>query len=89
MKRSHKAPHFMEQGTKVVLEALLNGPPLPLPEMPRRWPVTRPMLTHLVAELKRAGLVAPVPSGRIPGGVAYGLTYEGRAQAEGLARPAA
>jgi DNA-binding HxlR family transcriptional regulator len=78
MRRNHDAPDFRDEGTQAVLEALVDGP-LTLPEIPRRWPVTRPILTFLVGELLRGGLLAPVPGSRIPGATAYALTHEGRA----------
>lgn len=81
MTDSIEVPDLMAEARLSLLEALAAEGPLTLPEMPRRWPVTRPLLTFLVRELVRAGLVARVPGGRIPGARGYALTPAGRAAA--------
>jgi DNA-binding HxlR family transcriptional regulator len=62
-----------------VLEELAEAGPLTLPEIPRRWPVIRPMLERRVRELVAEGLVEGVPSKRVPGKTAYSLTPRARA----------
>lgn len=78
MERFTHTPDLLAEAREVILAALRDGPPLTLPEIPRRWPITRPMLSFLVRELLAAGLLAPVPGGRIPGQTAYALTAAGR-----------
>lgn len=77
-----QTPDLLAEARAVILSALRDEGPLGLPEMPRQWPVTRPMISLLLVELLRAGLVAPVPGGRIPGRTAYALTAEGRVAAD-------
>jgi len=85
MHHQAELPDLLAEARATILEALLDGPPLTLPEIPRSWPVTRPMVDFLVRELLASGLVAAVPGGRVPGVTSYALTIEGRAVASGRA----
>lgn len=81
MERFTHTPDLLAEAREVILAALRDGPPLTVPEIPRRWPVTRPMLAFLVREMLASGLLTPVPGGRIPGRTAYALTADGRGAA--------
>jgi len=62
-----------------ILEELATAGPMTLPEIPRRWPLVRPILEDQLRRLVSAGLVETAPSRHLPGKKAYSLTPEGRA----------
>lgn len=79
-----EAPDLLALARETVLEALAEYGPLALPQIPRRWPVTRPMLHVILVELQRDGLVSKT-TGTAPGVPAYTLTPAGK-QATGTGR---
>lgn len=59
-----------------ILEALDREGPLAVAELPRRWPVTRAVVAHLVEELEREGAVVPVAMMRTSRAPVYARTPE-------------
>ena len=73
-------PSLMTAPRLEILRDLTTGPRT-LAELPHRWPFTRAMLEDMVEEMVRHGLVERVPSPRVAGVPAYGLTRAGWAVA--------
>ena len=80
-------PDLLLEAENHILAILRDGPPLTLPEIPRRWPITRPMVALLVREMLADGLLAPSAEQRVPGQTAFALTDRGRRLAEARAVP--
>lgn len=78
MERDNRRPDLLADARAAIVAALMDRSPLTIPEMPRRWPVTRPLLLHALRDMLRKGLVAPVPGGWVPGQTSYALTEAGR-----------
>lgn len=78
MERDDHKPDLPTDARAAIVTALMAGSPLTIPEMHRRWPVTRPLLLHVLRDMLREGLVAPVPGGWVPGQTSYALTEAGR-----------
>lgn len=71
------APDLLALAREAVLDGLAEESPRTLPQIPRRRPVTRPMLHLILSELLREGLVE-TSEGQVPGATAYVLTPRGR-----------
>jgi hypothetical protein len=78
MKRDNREPDLLADARAAIVAALMEQSPLTIPELPHRWPVTRPLLLHVLRDMLREGLVAPVPGGWVPGQTSYALTEAGR-----------
>ena len=70
---------FMGSAKQGVLEALDSSGPLTVPELPRAWPVTRPLLEFLLEHLEEAGFVEILDDTRISGKRAIRITALGSA----------
>ena len=79
MKLDGRGAVLLTAGRKDILEALADQGPLTMPEIPRHWPFTRPMMEVMVEELVSTGVLNVSPVSRIPGQRAYAITRNGRA----------
>lgn len=77
---------LLAEHKELILSTLEEEGPATVAELPRRWPVTRTVLKHLVDELEREGAIVPVAMMRTTRAVVYGRTPEAwRAEALPLA----
>lgn len=63
-----------------ILAALEMAGPMTMSELPRRWPVTRPLVRHLVETMVEEGEVERVEGTAIPGHPDLRITALGRAR---------
>lgn len=82
MERDNPKLDLPAEARAAIVAALTERSPLTIPEMRRRWPVTRPLLLSVLRQMLREGSVAPVPGGRVPGQTSYALTAVGDTASE-------
>lgn len=74
MKTGAEAERLLAAHKERILATLEENGPATVAELPRRWPVTRAVLAHLVDELEREGAIVPVAMMRTSRAVVYGRT---------------